>query len=159
MCIRDRYIFIYVLTYIYWLPETKQNKHPPNHLCFRRRTARSTACQLLPIPRIYNHHRTTHVFIGGLYVVRLANYFQYPEYMTTTEPPTHVFVSGTYVVRLANSFRYPEYMTTTEPPTFSSADRTKYSSPITIQSSRICHPSCINFQWLKNNKTYVANTC
>ena len=37
------------------IPETKQNKtkHPPNHPHFCRRTARSTACQLLPIPRLY----------------------------------------------------------------------------------------------------------
>ena len=62
-------------------PETKQNKHPPNHPRFGRRTARSTACQLLPIPRIYDNHRTIHVFVSWPYQAQLADYFSLPEYV------------------------------------------------------------------------------
>ena len=61
--------------------KSNQNKHSPNHPRFRRRTAHSTACQLLPIPRIYDNHRTTHVFVSGPYVVRLTDYFSLPEYV------------------------------------------------------------------------------
>ena len=32
--------------------QNKTSKHPPNHPRFRRRTARCTACQLLPIPTL-----------------------------------------------------------------------------------------------------------